>query len=105
MITSLCGGPGGVRNTRLTDAAAGCHGRGMHFDTATLEAGLGHIRHSPSGDGTLELIVVRPAEGERQVLDEAYVDTSAGVRGDRWLDNRPRLTHQVTVMNIRAVAL
>ncbi|HEV2371371.1 MAG TPA: hypothetical protein VGS19_04300 [Streptosporangiaceae bacterium] len=77
----------------------------MHFDTARLEAGLGHVRESPSDEGTLGLIVVRPAEGERQVLDEAYVDTGAGVHGDTWLDRRPNVAKQVTVMNIRAVAL
>lgn len=35
-------------------------------------------------EGTVELIVRRPAEGEREVLDEAELDLEQGLVGDRW---------------------
>ena len=34
-----------------------------------LEAGLDEVRRSPRDNGTLELIVRRPAEDEREVLE------------------------------------
>jgi len=37
-----------------------------------------------SAEGTVELIVRRPAEGEREVLDEAELDLEQGLVGDRW---------------------
>ena len=43
----------------------------MHRSTAELEAGLDHIRASPTDHGTLELVVRRPAVDEREVLEVA----------------------------------
>jgi MOSC domain-containing protein YiiM len=78
-----------------------------HLDLETLEAGLDEIKRSPASEGVVELIVRRPAEGEREVLDEGVLDLEAGLVGDRW---RPRpgkhddgKLAQVTLMNARAV--
>ena len=77
---------------------------------AELEAGLDEIRRSPADKGTVELIVRRPAEDEREVLEEGTLSLDEGLVGDAW---RPRaLAHgepdsrvQLTVMNARAAAL
>jgi MOSC domain-containing protein YiiM len=80
---------------------------------AELEAGLDHIRASPADYGTLELIVRRPAENEREVLAEGMLDLAEGLVGDmwRWRGSRDHGTgiaepdRQITVMNARCAAL
>ena len=77
----------------------------MDLELAVLEAGLDEIRRSPLDEGTVELIVRRPADNERETLAEALLDTSAGLVGDVWLDEDGDPARQVTVMNARVVAL
>ena len=70
-----------------------------------LEAGLAHILDSPSELGTVELVVRRPTEGEREVLDEGTVDFP-GLVGDRHTlrqDTHPGT--EITIMNARVVDL
>src|SRR5262245_36588850 len=55
-----------------------------HLDTEELEAGLDEILRSPSVEGAVLLIARRPAEGEREVLEEATLDLAAGLVGDNW---------------------
>jgi len=76
----------------------------MHLELAELEAGLDEIRRSPSAEGTVELIVRRPAVDEREVLAEAKLDTVAGLIGDE-RSGAGEPARQITVMNARAVAL
>lgn len=84
-----------------------------HRTTAELEAGVGAVRSSPRGRGTLELVVSRPGVDERAVLDEAHFDSDVGLVGDNWLVRGNRLREdgsadpdgQVTVMSARAAAL
>jgi hypothetical protein len=78
-----------------------------------LEAGLDHIRSSPADYGTLELIVRRPAENEREALAEGMLDLAEGLVGDMWQRRGSRdkvigsanLDRQITVMNARCAAL
>jgi MOSC domain-containing protein YiiM len=77
---------------------------------AELEAGLEQIRQSPSAQGTVELIVRRPAEGEREVLEEAELDLAEGLLGDSWRARGSRRgpanpAAQLTLMNARVIAL
>ncbi|HEY3733060.1 MAG TPA: MOSC domain-containing protein [Streptosporangiaceae bacterium] len=84
-----------------------------HLSTAELEAGVGAVRRSPSELGTVELIVRRPAVGEREVLAEATLAAQAGLIGDTWpvrassrtADRSPHPDMQLTVMNSRAALL
>jgi MOSC domain-containing protein YiiM len=84
-----------------------------HRDAETLEAGLAEIARSPTREGTVELIVRRPAEDEREVLDEGVLDLTEGLVGDDWLARGRRLNPhgsahpgtQVTLMNARVIAL
>jgi hypothetical protein len=70
---------------------------------------LDDVRAAPADDGTLELIVRRPASGERELLDWADLDVDGGLVGDRWavrdVDRTPAwLAAQLTVMSVRALA-
>lgn len=84
-----------------------------HPDTAALEAGLDHIRRSPHDGGRLELIVRRPAEGEREELEVGELDPCVGLVGDTWLARGSRRTEdgsshpdmQVALANSRLLDL
>ncbi|MFL5339164.1 MAG: MOSC domain-containing protein [Gemmataceae bacterium] len=86
---------------------------GRHLTLAELEAGLDTIRRSPRDEGTLTLIVRRPAIGEREVLAAAELDSEDGLVGDTWRSRGSRYTAdgaahpemQINIMNARAVAL
>jgi MOSC domain-containing protein YiiM len=77
-----------------------------HVAADELQAGLEEVRRSPAGEGTVELIVRRPAVDERVTLEEGAFALDEGLVGDNW---RARGTvnpdAQVTVMNARLIAL
>ena len=83
-----------------------------HRTTAELEAALDDIRRAPVGVGRVDLIVRRPAEGTREVLDEGELDTAVGLVGDNWVlrgsketdDGSPHPLRQLNVMSARAAA-
>jgi hypothetical protein len=85
----------------------------IHRSTAELEAGLEHVRQSPADDGRLELVVRRPAIGEREELAAGELDPTEGLVGDTWsvrpsrasVDGGPHPDCQLNVMNIRMAAL
>ena len=82
-----------------------------HRSADELTAALEGIRSAPASRGTLELIVRRPAENEREVLDEGTLDLELGLVGDRWSthgsgrtpDGSANTDSQVTLMAARAV--
>ena len=77
----------------------------VYVESNRLEAGLAHVLASPSDLGTVELVVRRPAEGEREILDEGTVDFP-GLVGDRHTlreDTHPGT--EITLMNARVVDL
>jgi|SRR5690348_16925127 len=73
-----------------------------HLTMAELEASLPHIRQSPKDDGVLQMIVRRPAVGEREVLDAGELDAAVGLVGDRWR-SRANTDTQINIMNARAI--
>jgi len=82
-----------------------------HLDRTALEATLDHVRGSPA-EGTLELIVRRPALDERVVLTEARLTRDEGLEGDTWnrrisprtADGSPHPDMQLNIMNVRILA-
>lgn len=88
-------------------------GTEWHLDYAQLEAGLEHIRQSPQDEGLVELIVCRPAVGERKVLPRAELSLELGLVGDNWkrrgfrksADGSAHPDMQLNLMNARAIAL
>jgi len=81
-----------------------------HRTAEELTAALDEIRQSPATSGRVELIVRRPAENEREVVDEAMLDVDEGLVGDMWKargssrtpDRSANLDAQLTLMNARA---
>ncbi|MEO0764063.1 MAG: MOSC domain-containing protein [Pseudomonadota bacterium] len=55
-----------------------------HQSRAALDAALPDITAAPRQDGRLDLIVSRPARGERRVLERARLTLAGGVPGDHW---------------------
>jgi hypothetical protein len=84
-----------------------------HVPLADLEAGLDIIRRSPKEDGSLVLIVCRPAIGERETLKEGKLDLLEGLVGDTWRmrgssrtpDGSAHPDTQLTLMNARVIGL
>lgn len=89
-----------------------CDTSRMQRSTEELEALLDEIRSAPADGGVIEMIVRRPAEGEREVVDEAELDIENGMLGDDWLARsgrrspgaEPSRENQLTIMNSRAAA-
>jgi hypothetical protein len=84
-----------------------------HLTIEELEAGLEMIRQSPQDNGILKLLVRRPQEGEREVLELGELDLVHGLMGDNWLTRGCRSTSdgsahpdcQLNIMNFRVIAL
>src|SRR5512146_3234330 len=76
-----------------------------HLTMAELEAGLTTICQAPADHGVLDLIVRRPAVGEREVLEAAELDVAEGLVGDNWPKRRSKRTpdgspHPDTQLNV-----
>jgi hypothetical protein len=83
-----------------------------HLASPDLHAGLDHVRDSPKDDGIVELLVRRPAEDDREVLDQGRLDCTDGLMGDTWNVRHSKRTgeppdpeRQLTLMNARAASL
>ena len=82
----------------------------QHRTADELAAALPEIQQSPATAGSVELIVRRPAEDEREVLEECTLDPEVGLVGDAWLargskampDGSANPDAQLTLMNARA---
>jgi len=74
----------------------------------TFDDQLDDVRAAPSDQGRVELIVRRPAEEVREILDEARLDPGSGLAGDRWAARHGHepiyLATELTVINTRVLA-
>ncbi len=85
----------------------------QHPDRETLEAGLDEILQSPADEGRLELIVIRPAQGERLALESGELDLDKGLVGDNWetrgsgrtADGTAHPEMQINIINARVARL
>jgi hypothetical protein len=83
-----------------------------HRTADELHAAVPYFRRSPKDAGTVELVVRRPAVGEREVLDEGELNLALGLVGDSWIkrgsnrtaDGSPDPDTQLNVMNARVIA-
>ncbi len=78
----------------------------MQRTTAELGGLLDEILSAPKDRGPIEMIVRRPAENEREVVESADLSTEEGLVGDDWLhrvdeDGKPHKAAQLTLMNAR----
>jgi len=82
-----------------------------HRTYEEIEHDHARLEPSPRDNGTLELIVRRPAEDQREVLDEAQLDEREGLVGDKWradaLADGDEIDpeEQLTLMNARVIGL
>lgn len=78
----------------------------MRRTTAELEALTERILAAPKDAGPVEMIVRRPAEGEREAVERAELDPVRGLVGDNWVERvdregNPHFAAQLTMMNAR----
>jgi hypothetical protein len=81
----------------------------VHRSTDDLDAALALFRSAPADVGRVELVVARPAEGEREVLDAGVLTPEQGLVGDNWAARGSRHTddgsaepeRQLNVINAR----
>lgn len=84
-----------------------------HFTENELEARMAEMGQSPKDKGTLEMIVCRPDEDERLVLELAELDLTEGLVGDNWRargskhteDGKAHPDSQIAIMNSRIIQL
>lgn len=84
-----------------------------HPSLDELDAGVARLDASPADHGTVELVLRRPAVGEREVLTEARLRVGVGVVGDNYLERGSTATPdgsahpeaQLNIMSSRAVDL
>jgi hypothetical protein len=76
-----------------------------HLSTAELEQALPDLVASPATTGRLEMIVRRPAEDERELLDSGQLSVTEGLAGDNWVQGRANPECQLTLMNSRVAQL
>jgi hypothetical protein len=82
-----------------------------HLTLEELNDKLAAAGQSPQDSGTVEMIVRRPAVGEREVLQQAEVDLNEGLVGDTWQvrgskstdDGRAHPEAQLAIMNSRTI--
>lgn len=82
-----------------------------HRSADDLLAGLETVEAAPRDEGSVRLIVRRPAVDARETLAEAELDPDVGLVGDSWIDRAglgsdgPHRYAQVTLMNARYAEL
>jgi len=85
----------------------------VHKDLEALQNGFEHIKRSPTDQGTLELIVIRPEEDQRKELENGILDETQGLIGDNWASRGSSKTTdgsahpgmQINIMNSRIINL
>ena len=84
-----------------------------HLSTPDLVAGLEQIRNSPKNQSVLDMIVSRPEEDAREIMELADLDVVVGLVGDTWQarpsarsgDGKAHPDMQITLMNSRVADL
>ncbi|MCU9847103.1 hypothetical protein OEZ60_03710 [Defluviimonas sp. WL0024] len=76
-----------------------------------LRQALPQILAAPKDEGEVKAIVIRPAPGERRMVDQAELSLAGGVHGDHWAkgcwmsteDGQPHPDVQICMMNARCI--
>ena len=82
----------------------------LHVSRESLDPHLPALRALSSAEGTLQLIVARPTEGERELPDTAELTVEEGLVGDRWAPTRdgnggPMRETQLTIASTHLLGL
>lgn len=76
----------------------------MHKTTEELESQIAEILAAPKDAGTVEMIVLRPDDGEREIVDVGALEPGTGLVGDNWKargSTNPET--ELTLMNSRVI--
>ncbi|GJM29802.1 MAG: MOSC domain-containing protein [Cyclobacteriaceae bacterium] len=84
-----------------------------HKDYSTIERGFEVVKASPSFEGTVQMVVIRPEVNQRKELDEGQLDVEKGLVGDNWATRGSSQTEdgnahpgmQINIMNSRVIRL
>ena len=76
-----------------------------HLTTEEIEKNLDKVLESPKDDGVLALIVRRPQENEREVLETGELDVEKGLIGDGWFVDDRNPDAQIAIINSRLIDL
>jgi hypothetical protein len=84
-----------------------------YLSMTELTTGMDYIRQSPRDHGILKMIVRRPLDDEREVIERGELGLSEGLIGDNWksrgskqtVDGSANPDAQITVMNARTIEL
>ncbi len=68
-------------------------------------AGVAAIRAAPTSAGPIDLLVARPDEGRRRLVEQADFEPGRGLVGDRWAQGDPNPEAELTLIGSRAIAL
>ena len=82
----------------------------LYVPRESLDPHLPELRALSSAEGTLEAIVVRPSEGERELPESAELTIEEGLVGDRWAprpnkDGSPHRDNQLTLASTHLLGL
>ena len=85
----------------------------VHVPMSELEARIDYVRQSPWDQGAVKMIVRRPQDDLREVVEEAELSLTDGLVGDNWKtrgskhmpDGSANPDAQITVMNARCIEL
>lgn len=82
----------------------------LHATRESLDARLAELRELGTEEGTLQLIVARPSEGDRELPDTAQLTIEAGLVGDRWMAHvdeagQAHRENQITIASTRMLEL
>ena len=83
----------------------------LHVSRESLDPHLPALQALSSAEGTLQLIVARPTEGERELPDTAELTVEEGLVGDRWAaperdeNGEPMRETQLTIASTHLLGL
>lgn len=76
----------------------------MHRSIEELQTFMGHIEKAPADAGPVEMIVRRPDEDRREMLESGTLDPEIGLVGDNWVDRGASGPEtQLTLMSSRVL--
>lgn len=76
----------------------------QHLSMEQIKTRWDWIQSSPSDNGVLQNVVVRPATDEREELETCALSSERGLHGDNWtIADDPQALEQIAIINTRVI--